>query len=206
LLACVIVASVAFGNKFTEESRLHSWGKGDLIGRKGDLKVGCIDCGLSKGLKGRWTRSVDEEENDDDLIEEENKMRSHGGLSRSNSGNKSSGRKGREEDLETEESKTRSLGGVSSGKGGNQSSGRKGRNVEDDETIEIEEKKMQSQYLSISRHEGRSNSGRKGRTMEEDIEAEESKINTRSHGVRLGNVHRGDNKINLKQIVGRGKL
>jgi len=153
----VIVAAAAFEDQLAEEGRLRSWGKGDLIDRKGGLKGGCINCGISKGWKGRWGRSIDEEETDDDLIEEENKMRSHGGMSRSNGG---------------------SLGG--------KSSGRKGRTMEEDD-IEAEENKMRSHGGKSGSNGGKSNSGRKGRTMEEeDLETEESKMSIRSHGVHLG--------------------
>ena len=112
LLACVIVAAAALEDQLDEESRWRSkgwdssWRKGDLIDRswsKGDLRgwnkgswnkgdlgwgKGCIDCGR-KGLdkkgwsKGRWARSAEEE---DDMIDEESKLRSHGGLSRGNLG------------------------------------------------------------------------------------------------------------------------
>ena len=154
----MIVAAAAFEDQLTEEGRLRSWGKGDLIDRKGGLKGGCIDCGVSKGWKGRWGRSIDEEETDDDLIEEENKMRSHGGMSRSNGG---------------------SLGG--------KSSGRKGRTMDEDEDLETEENQMRSHGGKSSNNGGNKSNGRKGRTMEEeDLETEESKMSIRSHGVRLG--------------------
>jgi len=91
----VIIAAAAFEDQEAEESRWRSkgWDKGDLVGwkkgsswNKGDLgwgKGGCINCGKGWGNKGRWARSVDEE---DDMTEEENKLRSHGGKSSGNLG------------------------------------------------------------------------------------------------------------------------
>ena len=109
MLACVIVAAAALEDQLAEEGRWRSkdwdssWRKGDLIDRswsKGDLRgwnkgswnkgdlgwgKGCIDCGRkgwsNKGWsKGRWARSAEEE---DDMIEEENRWSSHGaGVSR----------------------------------------------------------------------------------------------------------------------------
>ena len=51
---CVIVAAAAFEDQLTDEGRLRSWCKGDLIDRKGGLKGGY------KTIRGsRGSRSTD---------------------------------------------------------------------------------------------------------------------------------------------------